>query len=194
AHRLRHLALGRPLALSLAGRGAGPARDDGAHEDAQAGLDGPHLTSPRAASLPDARAHRRADRRRSAEAHGLAGGGIGTGGSRREREGRMTDRAHLVLGVEPSCDDTSVAVLEDARTLRAHVIAAQDLHQLYGGVVPELAARAHLELLPRLVRRALAEARVTPADLTAIAVTRGPRLGGPLAGGGAFARHCGRAR
>ncbi|MGH7731983.1 MAG: tRNA (adenosine(37)-N6)-threonylcarbamoyltransferase complex transferase subunit TsaD, partial [Candidatus Eiseniibacteriota bacterium] len=47
--------------------------------------------------------------------------------------------AHLVLGIETSCDDTSVAVLEDARTLRAHLIAGQDLHQLYGGVVPELA-------------------------------------------------------
>src|SRR5262249_24722736 len=108
--------------------------------------------------------------------------------SRREREGRMTDRAHLVLGVETSCDDTSVAVLEDWRTLRAHVIAAQDLHQLYGGVVPELAARAHLELFPRLVRRALAEARVAPADLTAIAVTRGPGLVGSLVVGVAFAK------
>jgi N6-L-threonylcarbamoyladenine synthase len=48
--------------------------------------------------------------------------------------------ARLVLGIETSCDDTSVAVLEDGRTLRSHLIAAQDVHRLYGGVVPELAS------------------------------------------------------
>jgi tRNA N6-adenosine threonylcarbamoyltransferase len=95
---------------------------------------------------------------------------------------------HLVLGIETSCDDTSVAVLEDACTLRAHLIAAQDLHKLYGGVVPELAARAHLELLPRLVAEALAEAGVVPRELTAIAVTRGPGLVGSLVVGVAFAK------
>ncbi len=94
----------------------------------------------------------------------------------------------LVLGIESSCDDTSVAVLEDGRTVRAHLIAAQDLHQLYGGVVPELASRAHLELLPRLVRRALAEAGIEARDLTAIAVTRAPGLVGSLVVGVAFAR------
>ncbi|HUK64598.1 MAG TPA: tRNA (adenosine(37)-N6)-threonylcarbamoyltransferase complex transferase subunit TsaD [Dongiaceae bacterium] len=95
---------------------------------------------------------------------------------------------HLVLGIESSCDDSSVAVLEDGRTLRAHLIAAQDLHQLYGGVVPELAARAHLELLPRLVERALAEAGITPHDLTAVAVTHAPGLVGSLVVGVALAK------
>ena len=95
---------------------------------------------------------------------------------------------HLVLGIETSCDDTSVAVLEDGHTLRSHLIAAQDLHQLYGGVVPELAARAHLELLPRLVARALEEAGNEPGDLTAVAVTRAPGLVGSLVVGVAFAR------
>jgi N6-L-threonylcarbamoyladenine synthase len=94
----------------------------------------------------------------------------------------------LVLGIESSCDDSSVAVLEDGRTLRAHLIAAQDLHQLYGGVVPELAARAHLELLPRLVERALAEAGITARDLTAIAVTHAPGLVGSLVVGVALAK------
>jgi len=94
----------------------------------------------------------------------------------------------LVLGIETSCDDTSVAVLEDARTLRSHLIAGQDLHQLYGGVVPELAARAHLELLPRMVTRALAEAGVGAGELTAIAVTRAPGLVGSLVVGVAFAK------
>jgi N6-L-threonylcarbamoyladenine synthase len=100
----------------------------------------------------------------------------------------MTRSDHLVLGIETSCDDTSVAVLEDATRLRAHLIAAQDLHALYGGVVPELAARAHLELLPRMVERALAEAGAAPADLTAIAVTHAPGLVGSLVVGVAFAK------
>src|SRR5882672_3406102 len=94
----------------------------------------------------------------------------------------------LVLGIETSCDDTSVAVLEDSRTLRSHLIAAQDLHRLYGGVVPELAARAHLELLPRLVAVALTEARIGAGDLTAVAVTRAPGLVGSLVVGVAFAK------
>ena len=98
------------------------------------------------------------------------------------------DPARLVLGIETSCDDTSVAVLEQARTLRAHLIAAQDVHQLYGGVVPELASRAHLELLPGLVTQALGQARVAPADLTGIAVTRAPGLVGSLVVGVGFAR------
>jgi N6-L-threonylcarbamoyladenine synthase len=94
----------------------------------------------------------------------------------------------LVLGIETSCDDTSVAVLEEGRRLRAHLIASQDLHRLYGGVVPELAARAHLELLPRLVTRALDEAAVKPSNLTAVAVTRAPGLVGSLVVGVAFAK------
>jgi N6-L-threonylcarbamoyladenine synthase len=96
--------------------------------------------------------------------------------------------ASLILGIETSCDDTSVAVLEEGRRLRAHLIASQDLHRLYGGVVPELAARAHLELLPRLVVQALAEAEIRPADLTAVAVTRAPGLVGSLVVGVAFAK------
>jgi len=96
--------------------------------------------------------------------------------------------AHRVLGIETSCDDTSVAVLEDGRKLRSHLIAAQDLHRLYGGVVPELAARAHLELLPAMVRRALEEAGIAPHQLTGVAVTRAPGLVGSLVVGVAFAR------
>ncbi len=98
------------------------------------------------------------------------------------------DPAALVLGIETSCDDTSVAVLERGATLRAHLIAAQDVHQLYGGVVPELASRAHLELLPALVAEALSQAAVKPGDLTGIAVTRAPGLVGSLVVGVAFAK------
>jgi N6-L-threonylcarbamoyladenine synthase len=105
----------------------------------------------------------------------------------------LRDAAALVLGIETSCDDTSVAVLEGGRTLRSHLIAAQDVHRLYGGVVPELASRAHLELLPKLVERALEEATVRPADLTAIAVTHAPGLVGSLVVGVAFAKAWGAA-
>lgn len=93
-----------------------------------------------------------------------------------------------VLAIETSCDDTSVAVLEDGRTLRAHLTAAQDVHKLYGGVVPELASRAHLELLPPMVARALADAELAPAQLTGVAVTRAPGLVGSLVVGVAFAK------
>ena len=86
----------------------------------------------------------------------------------------------LVLGIETSCDDTSVAVLEDGTRLRAHLIAAQDLHELYGGVVPELAARDHLERLPGLVDLALERAGVRASDIELIAATRGPGLAGCL--------------
>jgi N6-L-threonylcarbamoyladenine synthase len=96
-------------------------------------------------------------------------------------------RAGLVLGIETSCDDTSVAVLERGSILRAMITASQD-HALYGGVVPELASRAHLERLPRLVERVLDDAGVAPRHLTAIAVTRAPGLVGSLVVGVAFAR------
>ncbi len=98
------------------------------------------------------------------------------------------DPARRVLAIETSCDDTSVAVLEDAQRLRSHLIAAQDVHRLYGGVVPELASRAHLELLPALVERALAEAGTRPEELSAIAVTNAPGLVGSLVVGVAFAK------
>ncbi len=96
--------------------------------------------------------------------------------------------ARMVLGIETSCDDTSVAVLERGVMVRSHLIATQDVHRWYGGVVPELASRAHLELLPPLVSRALAEADVQPGELTAVAVTRAPGLVGSLVVGLAFAK------
>jgi N6-L-threonylcarbamoyladenine synthase len=80
----------------------------------------------------------------------------------------------LVLAIESSCDDTSVAILEDGVTLRSHLIAGQDVHKLYGGVVPELASRAHLDLLPPMVARAFDEAGVAPRELTGVAVTNAP--------------------
>jgi len=85
----------------------------------------------------------------------------------------------VLLALETSCDETSAAVVHDGHVL-SNVVASQiRLHSEYGGVVPELATREHLRNLPSVVRSALAQAGVTPAQLTALAATRGPGL--PLA-------------
>jgi N6-L-threonylcarbamoyladenine synthase len=87
----------------------------------------------------------------------------------------------LVLGIETSCDETAVAVVRGGREILSNVIASQDeLHAPYGGVVPEIAARAHLERLPLVIDRALADARVSLRDVDGIAATRGPGLIGAL--------------
>jgi len=87
----------------------------------------------------------------------------------------------LTLGIETSCDETSVAVVQDGRKVLANVIHSQvELHKDFGGVVPELAARDHLERLPELLDLALDSARVKPPDLELLAVTRGPGLVGCL--------------
>ncbi|MFO7961210.1 MAG: tRNA (adenosine(37)-N6)-threonylcarbamoyltransferase complex transferase subunit TsaD [Nitriliruptoraceae bacterium] len=87
----------------------------------------------------------------------------------------------LLLGIETSCDETAVGVVEDRFQLRANVIASQiELHAPYGGVVPEVAARAHLEALLPTVDAALAQAGARLSDIDAVAVTAGPGLAGAL--------------
>jgi N6-L-threonylcarbamoyladenine synthase len=93
----------------------------------------------------------------------------------------------LVLGLETSCDETSVAVLR-GRAILGHVILSQDVHELYGGVVPELAARAHLSVIDDVVRGALDQAGLRLADVDAIGVTTGPGLIGALLVGVCWAR------
>jgi len=86
----------------------------------------------------------------------------------------------VVLGVESSCDETAAAVLADG-VLRSNVVESQDrIHEAFGGVVPELASRRHLEVVLPVVARALAEAGVSLPDLDGIAVTHGPGLVGSL--------------
>jgi N6-L-threonylcarbamoyladenine synthase len=92
-----------------------------------------------------------------------------------------------LLGIETSCDDTGAAVLEDGR-LVSNAVASQEVHAEYGGVVPELASRAHITLLPRVVARALAEAGATVDTVDAVAVTIGPGLVGSLLVGIEFAK------
>ncbi|MBI4737651.1 MAG: tRNA (adenosine(37)-N6)-threonylcarbamoyltransferase complex transferase subunit TsaD [candidate division NC10 bacterium] len=102
----------------------------------------------------------------------------------------------LVLGIETSCDETAAAVLEDGRRIRSNVVASQvEVHAPYGGIVPELASRRHLEVIHPVLDRALADAGVGLEDLAALAVTVGPGLVGSLLVGVsvakaiAFARH-----
>lgn len=95
--------------------------------------------------------------------------------------------ADIILGIESSCDDTSAAVIRDGYLL-SNVIASQQVHKDYGGVVPELASRAHeLNIVP-VVSQALEKAGVTVADISAIAFTRGPGLLGSLLVGTSFAK------
>jgi N6-L-threonylcarbamoyladenine synthase len=83
----------------------------------------------------------------------------------------------LILGLESSCDDSAAALVTSDRKILAMAVVGQDAaHAPYGGVVPEIAARAHVERLPDLIRQVMAEANVTPSDLTAVAATAGPGL------------------
>ncbi len=95
--------------------------------------------------------------------------------------------ADILLGIESSCDDTSAAVLRDG-VLLSNVIASQQVHKDYGGVVPELASRAHEQNIVPVVSSALAKADVKPEELTAVAFTRGPGLLGSLLVGTSFAK------
>lgn len=94
----------------------------------------------------------------------------------------------LTLGIETSCDETAVALVRDD-TLVCEKLATQiDVHALFGGVVPEIASREHLRVLPRLFRELLAEAGIRPEDIDTIAVARGPGLLGSLLVGVSFAK------
>ena len=94
-----------------------------------------------------------------------------------------------ILAFESSCDETAVAVVRDGREILSDAIASQaDMHAVYGGVVPEIASRNHVEAVAALADRAMAEAGVTRADIDAVAVTYGPGLIGALLVGVSFAK------
>lgn len=87
----------------------------------------------------------------------------------------------LVLGIESSCDETAAAVVQDGRKVLSNVIATQiDVHQKFGGVVPEIASRKHLEVIDTVIRQAVEDAGVTFSDIDAVGVTYGPGLVGAL--------------
>ena len=95
--------------------------------------------------------------------------------------------ADIILGIESSCDDTSAAVIKDGYLL-SNVLASQDVHKAYGGVIPELASRAHQVNIVPVVSEAITRAGIQPSDITAIAFTRGPGLLGSLLVGTSFAK------
>ena len=95
----------------------------------------------------------------------------------------------LILGIETSCDETAAALVTDEGEIRSSVVSSQaELHARYGGVVPEVASRRHLELVSPVIREALAEAEATLGDVDRIAVTQGPGLIGALLVGLAAAK------
>src|SRR5512134_2988373 len=95
----------------------------------------------------------------------------------------------IVLGIETSCDETAAAVLDGGRKVLSSVVASQDaVHGPYGGVVPELASRRHIEVIVPVVRRALGDASMDLGDLDGIAVTQGPGLVGSLLVGCSLAK------
>ena len=95
--------------------------------------------------------------------------------------------SEIILGIESSCDDTSAAVIKDGYLL-SNVLASQDVHKAYGGVIPELASRAHQVNIVPVVSEAITRAGIKASDITAIAFTRGPGLLGSLLVGTSFAK------
>ena len=92
-----------------------------------------------------------------------------------------------ILGIESSCDETSASVLRDGKVL-SNIIANQDVHRKFGGVVPELASRAHQQNIIPVVTRAISDANINKNELNAVAYTRGPGLMGSLLVGASFSK------
>ena len=99
----------------------------------------------------------------------------------------MSQKNTYILGIESSCDDTSASVLKN-ETILSNIIATQDIHKAYGGVVPELASRAHLQNIVPVVDQAIKAAGITIHDIDAIAFTKGPGLLGSLVVGTSFSK------
>lgn len=100
----------------------------------------------------------------------------------------MGDDKVYILGIESSCDDTSAAIVDGDGKLLSNVIASQKVHELYGGVVPELASRAHQQNIVPVVSEAIRQAGIDKSQISAIAFTRGPGLLGSLLVGTSFAK------
>jgi len=99
----------------------------------------------------------------------------------------MASQNIYILGIESSCDDTAAAVLHNGKIL-SNIVATQEVHKQYGGVVPELASRAHQQNIVPVIHQALASANIGKKDVSAIAFTRGPGLMGSLLVGTSFAK------
>jgi N6-L-threonylcarbamoyladenine synthase len=99
----------------------------------------------------------------------------------------VKNKSMYILGIESSCDDTSAAVICNGKVL-TNVVANQEIHAKYGGVVPELASRAHQQNIVPVIQQAIQQANIDKKDISAIAFTRGPGLMGSLLVGSSFAR------
>jgi N6-L-threonylcarbamoyladenine synthase len=99
----------------------------------------------------------------------------------------MASQNIYILGIESSCDDTAAAVLHNGKIL-SNIVATQEVHQQYGGVVPELASRAHQQNIVPVIHQAIARANIGKKDISAIAFTKGPGLMGSLLVGTSFAK------
>ncbi|MCT4699533.1 tRNA (adenosine(37)-N6)-threonylcarbamoyltransferase complex transferase subunit TsaD [Tenacibaculum haliotis] len=99
----------------------------------------------------------------------------------------MSTKNSYILGIESSCDDTSASVIYNGKVI-SNVVANQEIHAKYGGVVPELASRAHQQNIVPVVQQAIEQANITKRDLNAVAFTRGPGLMGSLLVGTSFAK------
>ena len=97
------------------------------------------------------------------------------------KKGKENNKDIYILGIETSCDETSAAVVKNGRELLSNIINSQiDEHEKYGGVVPEIASRMHVEAISVVIKKALEEANITMNEVSAIAVTEGPGLVGAL--------------
>ena len=95
----------------------------------------------------------------------------------------------LILGIDTSCDEAAAAIVINGKTILSNIVSSQvDIHKRYGGVVPELASRSHIETISPIVEKALGDAKIKVADLSAIGVTKGPGLVGSLLVGVSFAK------
>ena len=99
----------------------------------------------------------------------------------------MQQSSIIILGIESSCDDTSAAIIKDGKIL-ANIIANQQVHEAYGGVVPELASRAHQQNIVPVVDEAIKQAKINKKEISAVAFTNGPGLLGSLLVGSSFAK------
>ncbi len=94
---------------------------------------------------------------------------------------RKIENQHFILGIESSCDETAAAVVLNGRQVLSNIIfSSADIHKLYGGVVPEIASRKHVEAMPYVLEQALCEAGLSGEQISAVAVTKGPGLVGAL--------------
>ena len=98
--------------------------------------------------------------------------------------------SRIILAIESSCDETSASVIQDDAVL-SNIISSQTIHEQYGGVIPELASRAHLQAISMIVDKAMKESGKEYQDLTSIAVTTQPGLAGALLVGSSFAKGLG---